>query len=83
MKGFGLIPGHSPLMAAAVRCYKTPKEPRSASLTHVQVLPEVVSIPNLCVCACTFFFFKRGPLTTSVAERYLPCCLFKNIWLNC
>lgn len=35
MKGFSLMPGRSPLIAAAVQCCKTPKEPRNEPLTHM------------------------------------------------
>lgn len=55
MKGFRLMSAPSPLIAASVQPCKTPQEPRSETLTLVQVLPAVVSIPNVCVCGYSFY----------------------------
>lgn len=81
MKDFRLMPGHSPLIAAAARCCKTPKEPRIESLTHIYRC--YLRWLAYQTCACAHITRRVGVLCRHPAAVQYNCprlrCLF---WLN-
>lgn len=54
MKGWALIPRHSALMAAAAEHGAAWRGTTPPELAQVQVLPQVLCIPNVCLCRSFF-----------------------------